>query len=69
MLTAFFLNLVYAFVIMIDALSFICSKRSINCIKNLLYSLRKKSFVERLKVPQHLAIAFGVEEVISLVNL
>lgn len=68
MLTAVFLNLVYMFVILVDAVSFICSKRSINCIKRLFQSLHKKAFMEPLKIPQHLAIAFGAEELISVVS-
>jgi hypothetical protein len=68
MLTAVFLNLVYIFVILVDAVSFICSKRSINCIKILLHSLRKKAFIDPLKIPQHLAVAFGAEDLISVVK-
>ncbi|KAI6183414.1 Ditrans,polycis-polyprenyl diphosphate synthase ((2E,6E)-farnesyldiphosphate specific) [Aphelenchoides bicaudatus] len=69
MLTAVFLNLVYIFVILVDAVSFICSKRSINCVKNLLQSVRKKAFIEPLKIPNHLAIAFGVDDLISVTLL
>lgn len=68
MLTAVFLNLVYVFVILVDAVSFICSKRSINCIKNLIQSLRKKTIIEPFKIPQHLAVAFGAEDLISVVS-
>jgi len=69
MLTAVFLNLVYIFVIMVDALSFIFSKRSINRIKNLLSSLRKKTITEPLKIPGHLAIVFAADELINLTLL
>ncbi|KAI6216512.1 hypothetical protein M3Y99_01816100 [Aphelenchoides fujianensis] len=70
MLTAVFVNLVSAFVILVDALSFLSSKCSLKYVKTLVASfLAKDKLVDPLKIPHHMAVAFGADEFISVTLL
>ncbi|KAI6180555.1 Ditrans,polycis-polyprenyl diphosphate synthase ((2E,6E)-farnesyldiphosphate specific) [Aphelenchoides besseyi] len=67
MFSTLFIGLLSIFVFLIDLFSFLSSKLSLTYLKRLIASLlSKEKVVDPLKIPHHMAVAFGTDDLINL---